>query len=45
MYKIGLSTCGFKLTEENFIKLQQAGINSIEISMSTKDYEYIDLSS
>ena len=42
MYKIGLSSCGFPLTEENFIKLQEANINGIEISMNYDDYQYIN---
>lgn len=42
MYKIGLSSCGFPLSEENFDKLQQAGISAIEISMSTEKYNSID---
>ena len=39
MYRIGLSSCGFDLTEENFIKLQESKIEAIEISMSTDKYE------
>jgi sugar phosphate isomerase/epimerase len=45
MYKIGLSSCGFELTEENFSKLQASKINAIEISMSTSKYDYIDYKS
>ncbi len=39
MYKIGLSSCGFYLTEENFQKLNNSGIDVIELSMSLNEYE------
>ena len=42
MYRIGLSSCGFDLTEENFIKLQESKIDAIEISMSTDKYKKIN---
>ncbi len=42
MYKIGLSSCGFDLTEENFSKLQASKIDAIEVSMSTEKYNSID---
>lgn len=38
MYKIGLSSGGFKLTEDNFLKLQKSGIEAIEISMDESEY-------
>ncbi len=34
MYRIGMSSCAFKFTEENFQKLQQSGIRTIEVSRS-----------
>ena len=42
MYKIGLSSCGFDLTEENFSKLEESGIGAIEISMPYPKYDLID---
>ena len=33
MYKIGLSSCGFALTAENFEKLEQNQIAAIEIAL------------
>ena len=33
MYKIGMSSCAFALSEENFIGLNKAGIEAVEISM------------
>lgn len=42
MYKIGVSSCGFPLTEENFKKLNEAGISAIEISMSFDKYKDIN---
>ena len=33
MYKVGLSSCGFALTEKNFQKLAQSNISAIENSM------------
>ena len=42
MYKIGLSSCGFQLTEDNFIKLQEANISGIEVSMNSNEYQYIN---
>lgn len=34
MCKIGLSSCAFELTEENFKKLNESGIEAIEVSVS-----------
>ena len=42
MYKIGLSTSGFQLTEENFKNLQKSNINLVEISMAGEKYKYIN---
>lgn len=42
MYKIGLSSCGFKLTEENFKKLKKSKIDCIEISMLWDKYKDIN---
>lgn len=42
MYPIGLSSCGFALTEENFSALQNSGIAAIEISMRPELYPAID---
>lgn len=42
MYKIGLSSCGFLLTEENFQKLSQSGVDAIEISMSLDAHKLIN---
>ncbi len=42
MYDVGLSTCGFELTEENFKALQQSNIKAIEISMRFDRYKDID---
>ena len=33
MYKIGLSSCAFAPTEENFKELKNSGIEAIEISI------------
>lgn len=44
MYKIGMSTCGFELTEDNFSKLKKAGIDSVEISLSSEKYADINYS-
>lgn len=38
MYKIGLSSCGFPLTEEYFGKLNKNGIRAIEIAMDETEY-------
>ena len=38
MYKIGLSSSGFALTEDNFKKLSESGIDAIEISMPSELY-------
>ena len=42
MYKIGLSSCGFLLTEENFRALRENNIDVIEISMRSDMYGDID---
>ena len=42
MYQIGLSSCGFALTEENFQKLNKSGIDVIEISRPRSEYETIN---
>lgn len=42
MYKIGLSSCGFDLTEENFQKLAQSGIDALEVSLHWSQYGEID---
>lgn len=44
MYKIGMSTFGFELTEDNFSKLKNAGIDSVEISLSSEKYADINYS-
>lgn len=41
MYKIGLSSCGFPLTEENFRALRDAGIEAVEISLPSEEYAHI----
>ena len=41
-YEIGLSSCGFALTEENFAKLRESGIGMIEVSMRYDEYPEID---
>jgi len=33
MLKIGMSSCGFELNEKSFIKLNEAGVENIEISL------------
>ncbi len=42
MYKVGLSSCGFALTEENFQKLSNSGVEAIEISMSMDKHRQIN---
>lgn len=42
MYKIGLSSCGFKLNEENFKALNKSKISAVEISMPSEEYKDID---
>lgn len=42
MYKIGMSTCGFALTEENFAALRRSQIDAVEISMPASRYPDID---
>ena len=41
MYRIGISSCGFALTEENFQKLSAAGVAAIELSMSLEKHKLI----
>ena len=40
--KIGLSSCGFALTEANFSALAESGIEAIEISMLPEQYKDIN---
>lgn len=42
MYKIGLSSRSFSLTEENFIKLHEAGIEATEIAGKAELYADLD---
>ncbi|MBR4889043.1 MAG: sugar phosphate isomerase/epimerase [Clostridia bacterium] len=42
MLKIGLSTCGFELTQKNFEDLAKSGIEAVEISMKADKYPAID---
>lgn len=42
MYKVGLSSCAFALTEESFKKLAQSNIAAIEISMAADQYAAIN---
>ena len=42
MYSIGLSSCGFALTRENFAALQASNLSAIEISMKPELYASID---
>ena len=42
MYKIGLSSCGFALNEENFKKLHESGIEAIEISRSLENLKMLN---
>lgn len=42
MNKIGLSTCGFAITVENFKKLSDSSIDVVEISMPSEQYGDID---
>lgn len=42
MLEIGLSTCGFTFTEENFESLAKAGIKHIEISRGWTEYDSLD---
>ncbi len=42
MYKVGLSSGGFDLTEANFKALRESDIHAIEISMSAEKYKDID---
>ena len=42
MYKVGLSSGGFPLTEENFRLMEQSNIAAIEIAMATELYKLID---
>lgn len=42
MYKVGLSSCGFPLTEENFKGLEQAQISAVEICMPADKYSFIN---
>lgn len=42
MYRIGIQSCGYELTEENFAKLQASKIDAIEISMATEKFDKIN---
>lgn len=42
MLEIGLSTCGFQFTDENFKALKEAGIKHIEISRGWLEYPDMD---
>lgn len=42
MYRIGMSSCGFPLTEENFAALNENKISAVEISMQPELYKDID---
>jgi len=42
MYKIGLSSCGFDLNEENFKTLAKNGVSGIEISLKAEEYKDIN---
>lgn len=42
MYQVGLSSCGFSLTEDNFKRLAESGIAAIEISMPSDQYAQIN---
>lgn len=42
MFKVGLSSCGFDLTEENFAALQQSGIQATEVSIDWTKYPFIN---
>lgn len=42
MYKIGMSSCDFPLTEENFAALNENKISAVEISMQPELYKDID---
>ena len=41
-YAIGLSSCGFSLTDENFAKLRESGVAAIELSMPHSEYPKIN---
>lgn len=42
MRKIGVSACGFELTEENFIKLKKSGLSAMELCREPLQYENIN---
>ena len=42
MYTIGVSSCGFDLTRENFLAVSQSGIGAVEISLPAEQYPSID---
>ena len=42
MYRVGMSACGFDLSEENFKELRESGIDAIEISMKPHQLENLD---
>ena len=39
MLNVGMSSCAFALTEENFKKLKETGIKDIEISLGYENTE------
>ena len=45
MYKVGLSSRGFELTEENFAGIREVGIDVIEIATSPDKYKTMDFDS
>ncbi len=42
MLNVGMSSCAFALTEENFKKLSESGIKNIEISLAYEKYGELD---
>ena len=42
MYRIGMSSCGFALTDESFSALKGAGVDAIEIVRSLEDHKTKD---
>ncbi|MBE6694198.1 MAG: sugar phosphate isomerase/epimerase [Ruminococcaceae bacterium] len=42
MYKVGLSSSGFALSEENFKKLERSGVSAVEVSMPSELYGSIN---
>ena len=44
MRKIGVSACGFELTEENFAKLWKSGLSAMELCREPGEYEKVNYS-